>query len=208
MTNELVKQISYILYSDPEEDVKINAVIKDETIWLTQKAMAELFDVNVPAISKHLKNIYDENELSEKATVSILETVQNENGRSVKRNVTFYNLDAIISVGYRVNSTKATKFRIWATGILKDYIKKGFVLRQVCGENVVVGEGLHAINFGKLLSQNETAAWLWQQAVEMGDFTVDSLVAKLLEEYEVTENMARRDVSNIVNEWLKVEVVE
>ena len=87
-------------------------------------------------------------------------------------------------------------------------IKKGFVLRQVCGENVVVGEGLDAINFGKLLSLNETAAWLWQQAVEMGDFTVDSLVAKLLEEYEVTEDMARRDVSNIVNEWLKVEVVE
>lgn len=87
-------------------------------------------------------------------------------------------------------------------------IKKGFVLRQVCGENVIVGEGLEAINFGKLLSLNETAAWLWQQAVEMGDFTVDSLVAKLLEEYEVTEDMARRDVSNIVNEWLKVEVVE
>lgn len=87
-------------------------------------------------------------------------------------------------------------------------IKKGFVLRQVCGENVVVGEGLDAINFGKLLSLNETAAWLWQQAVEMGDFTVDSLVAKLLEEYEVTEDMARRDVSNIVNEWLKVEVLE
>ena len=87
-------------------------------------------------------------------------------------------------------------------------IKKGFVLRQVCGENVVVGEGLDAINFGKLLSLNETAAWLWLQAVEMGDFTVDSLVAKLLEEYEVTEDMARRDVSNIVNEWLKVEVVE
>ena len=77
MSNELVKQISYILYSDPEEDVKINAVIKYETIWLTQKAMSELFDVNVPAISKHLKNIYDEKDLSEKATVSILETVQN-----------------------------------------------------------------------------------------------------------------------------------
>ena len=87
-------------------------------------------------------------------------------------------------------------------------IKKGFVLRQVCGENVVVGEGLDAINFGKLLSLNETAAWLWQQAVEMGDFTIDSLVAKLTEEYDVTEDMARRDVSNIVNEWLKVEVVE
>jgi len=87
-------------------------------------------------------------------------------------------------------------------------IKKGFVLRQVCGENVVVGEGLDAINFGKLLSLNETAAWLWQQATAMGDFTVDSLVAKLLEEYDVTEDIARRDVTNIVNEWQKVAVVE
>ena len=87
-------------------------------------------------------------------------------------------------------------------------IKKGFVLRQVCGENVVVGEGLDAINFGKLLSLNETAAWLWQQAAKMGDFTIDSLVAKLLEEYDVTEDVARNDVSNIVNERVKVADVE
>ena len=87
-------------------------------------------------------------------------------------------------------------------------IKKGFVLRQVCGENVVVGEGLDAINFGKLLSLNETAAWLWQQAAKMGDFTIDSLVVKLLDEYDVTEDVARNDVSNIVNEWVKVAVVE
>lgn len=87
-------------------------------------------------------------------------------------------------------------------------IKNGFVLRQVCGENVIVGEGLEAINFGKLLSLNETAAWLWQQAAEMGDFTIDSLVAKLLEEYDVTVDVARNDVLNIVNEWVKVAVVE
>jgi hypothetical protein len=87
-------------------------------------------------------------------------------------------------------------------------IKKGFVLRQVCGENVIVGEGLEAIDFGKLLSLNETATWLWEQAEEMGDFTIDSLVAKLLEEYDVTEDVARNDVSNIVNEWLKLEVIE
>ena len=87
-------------------------------------------------------------------------------------------------------------------------IKKSFVLRQVCGENVVVGEGLDAINFGKLLSLNETAAWLWQQASEIGDFTVDSLTAKLLEEYDVTEEVARQDVTNIIKEWQKVEVVE
>ena len=87
-------------------------------------------------------------------------------------------------------------------------IKKSFVLRQVCGENVVVGEGLDAINFGKLLALNETATWLWQQAVAMGDFTVESLAAKLCEEYDVTEDVALQDVSNIVNEWLKVEVIE
>jgi len=87
-------------------------------------------------------------------------------------------------------------------------IKKGFVLRQVCGENVIVGEGLETIDFGKLLSLNETATWLWEQAEEMGDFTIDSLVAKLLEEYDVTEDVARNDVSNIVNEWLKLEVIE
>ena len=87
-------------------------------------------------------------------------------------------------------------------------IKKGFVLRQVCGENVIVGEGLEAIDFGKLLSLNETATWLWEQAEEMGDFTIDSLVAKVLEEYDVTVDVARNDVSNIVNEWVKVAVVE
>ena len=128
MPNELVKQISYILYKADEEDVKVNALLKDESIWLTQNSMAELFDVNVPAVSKHLKNIYECGELDEDSTISILETVQKEGTRSVKRNVTFYNLDAIISVGYRVNSAKATKFRIWATNVLKEYIKKGFVL--------------------------------------------------------------------------------
>jgi len=107
MSNELAKQISYILYSSPEEDVKVTALVKDETIWLTQKAMAELFNVNVPGISKHLKNIYEEGELSESATVSILETVQNENGRSVKHNVFFYNLDTITGL------TSVLKPRLW-----------------------------------------------------------------------------------------------
>ena len=87
-------------------------------------------------------------------------------------------------------------------------IKKGFVLRQVCGENVIVGEGLEAINFGKLLALNETAAWLWQQAVAQGDFTIDSLTEKLCEEYDVSEEQARKDVANIVAEWQKVGVVE
>ena len=111
MPNELVKQISYILYKADEEDVKVNALLKDESIWLTQNSMAELFDVNVPAVSKHLKNIYECGELDEVSTISILETVQKEGTRSVKRNVTFYNLDAIPSKFFR-NSHKVKKFRL------------------------------------------------------------------------------------------------
>ena len=87
-------------------------------------------------------------------------------------------------------------------------IKKGFVLRQVCGENVIVGEGLGAINFGKLLSLNESAAWLWKQAQEMGDFTAEALCDRLCEEYDVAPDEARKDVADIINEWQQVDVVE
>ena len=87
-------------------------------------------------------------------------------------------------------------------------IKKGFVLREVCGEHVIVGEGLGAINFGKLLALNETAAWLWKQAIALGDFTVELLAEKLCEEYEVTLEEARHDVAEIITEWQKVEVIE
>ena len=119
-------QLNFLIYNTPEENISINAVVKEETIWLTQKAMSELFDVEVPAISKHLSNIFSEGELQPEATVSKMETVQEEGNRNVKRIRDFYNLDAIISVGYRVNSRKATNFRIWATGILKEYMTKGF----------------------------------------------------------------------------------
>ncbi|MGL4853899.1 MAG: virulence RhuM family protein [Lentisphaeria bacterium] len=124
MKNEL----NFLIYKTPEEDVSINPVVKDESIWLTQKAMAELFDVEVPAISKHLANIFSEGELEQDVTVSKMEIVQTEGNRSVKRMRDFYNLDAIISVGYRVNSRKATNFRIWATSILKEYMTKGFAM--------------------------------------------------------------------------------
>mgnify|MGYP003765576909 FL=1 len=124
MKNEL----KFLMYNTPENDVSVNAIIKDDTIWLTQKSMAELFGVEVPAISKHLTNIYDERELQYNSTVSKMEIVQTEAKRQVKRNIDFYNLDAIISVGYRVSSYRATQFRIWATSILKEYMIKGFVL--------------------------------------------------------------------------------
>ena len=117
-----------ILYKTEDGAVKIDTIFQNETIWLSQNSMAELFGVNVPAISKHLKNIFEEGELQKEATLSKMETVQNEGGRQIKRNKEFYNLDAIIAVGYRVNSKRATQFRIWATAILKEYIIKGFAM--------------------------------------------------------------------------------
>jgi hypothetical protein len=118
----------FLLYSSPNGKVKVEVILNEETVWLTQKAIAELFGVNVPAISKHLQNIYESGELDKQGTISILETVQQEGNRGVKRNIEYYNLDAIISVGYRVNSKQATRFRIWATNTLKEYIIKGFIL--------------------------------------------------------------------------------
>ena len=121
-------EFQFLIYQSSEEDVSVNAVIRDETIWLTQKSMAELFDVDVPAISKHLTNIYADGELMKDSTISKMEIVQQEGTRHVKREQNFYNLDAIISVGYRVNSRRATQFRIWATSVLKEYMIKGFAM--------------------------------------------------------------------------------
>ena len=118
----------FLLYTTPNGEIKVEVILHNETVWLSQKSIAQLFSVNVPAISKHLDNIYESGELTREATISILETVQTEGTREVKRNIEYYNLDAIISVGYRVNSTQATRFRIWATNTLKEYIIKGFVM--------------------------------------------------------------------------------
>lgn len=169
MSNELVKQISYILYSEPDEDVKINAVIKDETIWLTQKAMAELFDCSTDNIGLHLKNVYESGELEKNRTTEEISVVQKEGTRDVKRNVFFYNLDAIISVGYRVNSAKATKFRIWATGVLKEYIKKGFVLddeRLKQGETVF-GKDYFRELLERVHSIRASERRIWQQITDI-----------------------------------------
>lgn len=123
------REVQFLLYNMPEDSGKVQVVIKDETIWCTQKAMAQLFGVGVPAVSKHLKNIFDEGELSPEMTISKMETVINRGKRGeVNEFIDFYNLDAIIAVGYRVSSLKATRFRQWATTILKEYIRKGFAM--------------------------------------------------------------------------------
>jgi len=128
--NELAKQGEILLYSDENGKEFINVVFQDETFWLTQKAMAELFDCTTDNISLHLKNIYSEDELDYEATTEKISVVRTEGTRSVSRTIDHYNLDAIIAVGYRVNSKKATRFRQWATKTLKEYIQKGFVLND------------------------------------------------------------------------------
>ena len=122
------KEFQFLIYNVPTEDVTVNAIIKDETIWLTQKAMAELFGCTSDNVSLHLKNIYSEQELKETSTTEEFSVVQQEGIRQIQRKKRFYNLDAIISVGYRVNSRRATQFRIWATNVLKEYMTKGFAL--------------------------------------------------------------------------------
>ena len=126
---EDMEEVKFLLYSYLEDDVNVGVIVKNDTLWLTQKSMAELFGVGVPAISKHLKNIYESEELEKNTTISKMETVVNRGFiGELKEEVEYYNLDAIISVGYRVNSIKATRFRMWATKILREYIQKGFVL--------------------------------------------------------------------------------
>jgi hypothetical protein len=119
------RELQFLIYSTLQEDVKVDVVVKDETLWLTQKAMAALFDVQQPAIAKHLQNVFTSGELDENSVYSILEYTASD-GKNYKTK--FYSLDAIIAVGYRVNSKRATDFRIWATKTLKEFITKGFVL--------------------------------------------------------------------------------
>lgn len=118
----------FLLYTTPNNDIKVETYLHDESLWLPQKRMAELFGVDVSTINEHLKNIYKSHELEEEATIGKFPIVQMEGKREVKREVNFYNLDAILSVGYRVNSSQATQFRIWATKVLKEYIIKGFAM--------------------------------------------------------------------------------
>ena len=119
-----------IIYQAPDGTANIDVRLKNETVWLTQKQIAVLFGTEIPAISKHIKNIYISQELDENSTISKMETVQLEGKRQIIRELFFYNLDMILSVGYRVNSKNATQFRIWANKVLKEYIVKGYVINQ------------------------------------------------------------------------------
>ncbi len=128
MNKNLMSKSEFLLYTSPQGDIRVEVFFKDETVWLTINKIAELFNTTKQNISYHLQNIYDSGELAKKPTVKKILTVQKEGERNVKRGLEYYNLDAIIAVGYRVNSIQATHFRIWATKVLKEFIIKGFVL--------------------------------------------------------------------------------
>jgi hypothetical protein len=122
------KYSDLIFYSSPEGNIRVEVIYNEETFWINQKRMSELFSVDIRTINEHLQNIYQNNELQREATIRKIRIVQTEGNREVKRDIDFFNLDAIIAVGYRVNSYQATQFRIWATKTLREYIIKGFVL--------------------------------------------------------------------------------
>ena len=193
MQNDFEKQAEIILYHADNSDVSVNALIKDETIWITQKAMGEIFGVEKAAISKHLKNIYNEGELEEDSTVSKMETVQKEGNRDIKRTQNYYNLDAIIAVGYRVNSKAATKFRIWATSILKEYIKKGYVLNDEKLKNGsnIFGKDYFRELLERIRSIRASERRIWQQITDIFaecsiDYDKDSDITK--EFYATVQN--------------------
>ncbi|NNH95008.1 cell filamentation protein Fic [Pasteurella multocida] len=181
----LIKASEFLLYCSDDEKVRLNVLIKDENIWLTQKAMAELFDVNPPAINKHLSNIFAEGELEQGSTISKMEIVQQEGHRHVKRSLDFYNLDVIISVGYRVNSAKATQFRIWATKTLKDYMLKGFVLddERLKQGKTVFGKDYFRELLDRVRSIRASERRIWQQITDIyaecsHDYDINSLTTK------------------------------
>ena len=165
MPNEL----EFIIYSTPEEDIRIDAAVKDETIWLTQKGMAALFDCSSDNISLHLQNIYADGELAENATTEEISVVRKEGNRQVNRKLKYYNLDAIISVGYRVNSRRATQFRIWATGVLKEYMIKGFAMddERLKQGKTVFGKDYFRELLERVRSIRASERRIWQQITDI-----------------------------------------
>ena len=164
-----MKEIQFLIYRSAEEEVSIRPLLKDETVWLTQKNMAELFDCSSDNISLHLQHIYADGELMENATTEEISVVRQEGDRQVTRKLKFYNLDAIISIGYRVNSRRATQFRIWATSVLKEYMIKGFAMDD---ERLKQGKTLFGKDYFRELlervrSIRASERRIWQQITDI-----------------------------------------
>ena len=160
------REVQFLLYNMPEDSGKVQVIIKDETIWCTQKAMAQLFGVGVPAVSKHLKNIFDEGELAADSVISKMETTAADDKIY---ETSFYSLDAIIAVGYRVSSLKATRFRQWATKILNEYIKKGFAMddERLKQGTAVFGKDYFRELLERVRSIRASERRIWQQITDI-----------------------------------------
>ena len=160
------------MYNTPQHAERVQVVIKDETLWMTQKAMSELFGVQVPAISKHLKSIFESGELLENVVVSKMEITTPHGaieGKTQTTETNFYNLDAIISVGYRVNSVQATRFRQWATKVLNEYIRKGFVLddERLKQGKTAFGQDYFRELLERVRSIRSSERRIWQQITDI-----------------------------------------
>lgn len=196
--NDMNKQMHYVLYHSDESDVSVNAVVQNDSIWVTQKAMAELFNVNLSSISRHLKNIFEEGELNEEVVIAKIATTTQHGaieGKTQTKEVNFYNLDAIISVGYRVNSHQATKFRIWATGVLKEYMIKGFVLDD---ERLKQGEAVFGKDYFRELlervrSIRASKRRIWQQ--------ITDIFAECSIDYDKKSEVTKRFYATVQNKF-------
>lgn len=193
--SDINKEIRYAVYKADDADQAVNAIVHNDTIWVTQKAMADLFDCSSDNISLHLKNIYTDGELDKTATTEEISVVQKEGSRQVNRRVLFYNLDAIISVGYRVNSKKATKFRIWATGILKEYMIKGFAMDD---ERLKQGETLFGKDYFRELlervrSIRASERRIWQQ--------ITDIFAECSTDYDKDSDVTRQFYATVQNKF-------
>lgn len=198
------KELQFLVYRSLEEDVSVDAIIKDETVWLTQKGMSELFGVQTPAISKHLKNIFEEGELSEAVVVSKMERTTIHGAipeKTQTKETNYYNLDAIISVGYRVNSKRATNFRIWATGIIKEYMTKGFAMddERLKLSKTVFGKDYFKELLERVRSIRASERRVWQQITDIFaecsiDYDRDSEVTH--EFYAMVQNKFHYAITN------------
>lgn len=184
--------VEFILYNDISESVSVNIIVKDETLWLTQKSMAELFGCSVDNISLHLKNIFNSGELDKQSVIEKI-SVTAADGKNYL--VQFYNLDAVISVGYRVNSTKATKFRIWATGVLKEYIQKGFVLddERLKQGKTVFGKDYFKELLERVRSIRASERRIWQQ--------ITDIFAECAIDYNKNSDITKEFFSTIQNKF-------
>ncbi len=192
------QEFQFLMYRAADKDITVNAVIKDETIWLTQKSMAELFDVKVPAINKHLKNIFEEGELDENVVISKMEITTQHGaleGKTQTKEAKFYNLDAIISVGYRVNSKRATHFRIWATGILKEFMTKGFALddERLKQGKTAFGKDYFRELLERVRSIRASERRIWQQ--------VTDIFAECSIDYDKDSNITRTFYAMVQNKF-------